>query len=88
MEIKVETMLEPPPPDLKAGDVISIGKHWSVPQGIENKYFKVLTVEPDGTIRLSKPYLDRELTKEFHTIDPMTRKPAQLKKPPFRAASG
>ena len=54
--------------DLKSGDVITLGAHWSVPKELEGKFFRVESV--NGEIKLSMPYEDVACTRRYHPTPP------------------
>lgn len=55
------------------GDVIQIHRGPGVSRDLEDKWFRVEAIEPDGSVRLSLPYLDQALTQRYHATRPPRR---------------
>lgn len=49
---------------LQVGDVISLGRHWSVPPQLEKCFFRVESII-DERVNLSVPYKDVACTAEY-----------------------
>lgn len=52
-------------PQFEVGDVITLGKHETVPIELVGKYFIIENLET-GIIKLSYPYKDRECKNQYH----------------------
>jgi len=58
--------------ELKSGDIFQ-AKGQGIPKMLEPAYWQVEGTDADGSVRLKGPFADRECTRPFSRVDPITR---------------